>query len=113
MRYLLTLLLLSIPLIVSAMETTPYGKITGIETRPWGMHVQVDYAAGKSIGCEVRPGMAYMLDLNESKVNQNGENYELSQSLILAAFLAQKDVSFHLYECGSQRPYIGHVRVRS
>jgi len=31
---------------VFAVETTPYGKIVGIETREWGLHVQTDFSGG-------------------------------------------------------------------
>ncbi len=98
---------------LAALETTPYGKIVGIETRAWGMHIQVDYTVGSTLGCKVDPGAAYMLDLNKASISQTGENYELVSSTILAAFMAQKDVSFHLYQCGPSRPIVGHVRVRN
>ena len=114
MKFFTLALLLSVSInCLAAMETTSYGKITGFETRSWGMHVQVDFSVGAPIGCKVDPGAAYMLDLNKSNINQNGEGYEFAQSLILAAFVAQKPVSFHLYSCASGRPQIGHIRVKN
>jgi hypothetical protein len=94
------------------IETTPYGKITGIETRSWGMHIQVDYAVGEKLGCKIEPGATYMLDLHKDKVSHDGGNFDLVQSMVLAAYMANKDISFHLYECLA-RPQVGHVRVRN
>lgn len=94
-----------------ALETTSYGKIKGIETRAWGLHVQTNFSGGNSLGCPVSPGSPYMFDL---VLNSQGENANAVVSVILAAFAAGKDVSFHLYECrpGNTRPIIGHVRVK-
>jgi len=94
-----------------ALETTAYGKITGYETRDWGLHVQTNFAAGSSLGCPVLPGSSYMYDL---RIDTQGLNYNAVVSSIMSAFMAGKDVSFHLYECipGNARPIIGHVRVR-
>ncbi|WP_096086614.1 hypothetical protein [Agaribacterium haliotis] len=98
----------------AATETTPYGKVTGIESRSWGLHVQVDFQVGQALGCAVNPGAMYMLDLSEAKVSKDGGNYEFIQSAVLAAFIAQSDISFHLYECNpSNRPYIGHIRLKN
>jgi len=109
-KILLTILSL-ISLSAGAAETTPYEKIVGIETREWGMHVQVDFTVGKDIGCEVLPGTTYMLDLHRDFIGGAG-NFDLTQSMIMAAFMANKSVSFHLYQCNaSTRPYVGYVRV--
>lgn len=93
------------------IETTAYGKIVGIETRGEDMHVQTNFAAGSKTGCVVSVDDIYMYDFDASK---QGDGAKFVQSVILAAFAAGKDVSFHLYECNSNnsRPIIGHVRVR-
>ena len=92
-------------------ETTAYGKIVGIETRGENMHVQTDFVCGASLGCGVSVGAIYMFDFVASK---QGSGANFVQSVILSAFAANKDVSFHLYECNSNnsRPVIGHVRVK-
>lgn len=94
-----------------AVETTPYGKIVGIETREWGLHVQTNFAGGTSLGCPVQVGALYMYDFD---LSAQGSNANGAMSVLLAAFAAGKDVSFHLYSCrsGNTRPIIGHVRVR-
>ena len=113
MKYFIVVLLIICSFSANAaLETTVYGKIVGLETRAWGMHVQVDFPVGQKAGCPVSPGTMYMLDLSETKVSQTGGNYDFVQSVILASFMAQKEVSFHIYECGSSRPIIGHVRVK-
>lgn len=113
MKYLSLIAVVFSSVSFASTETTPYTKITGIETRGWGMHVQVDVSVGQTVGCRVEPGATYMLDLNKSKMNQTGENYEFAQSAILAAFMAQSDISFHIYECTSSgRPIIGHIRLK-
>lgn len=93
------------------LETTPYGRIVGIETRQANMHVQTDFPAGTKLGCPVNVGSTYMYDLI---VAEQGEGADTVTSVILAAFMAGKEVSFHLYQCNgsSTRPVIGHVRVR-
>ena len=97
-----------------ATETTPWGQITAVETRSWGLHINVDYSVGAGLGCQANPGDTYMLDLHMNKVSIDGGNFDLVQSAVLTAFAAGRQVSFHLYECvpGSGRPYVGHVRIR-
>jgi hypothetical protein len=94
-----------------AVETTPYGKIVGIETREWGLHVQTNFAGGTSLGCPIQVGAQYMYDFD---LSTQGSNANGAMSVLLAAFAAGKDVSFHLYNCrsGNTRPVIGHIRVR-
>lgn len=96
---------------VFAVETTPYGKIVGIETREWGLHVQTDFSGGSALGCPVQVGVLYMYDFN---LSTQGNNANGVMSVLLAAFISGKDVSFHLYSCSSdnQRPVIGHLRVK-
>jgi hypothetical protein len=96
---------------LAGLQTTPYGKIVGIETRQGSMHVQTDFASGDKLGCFVGVGTTYMYDFDPKK---QGEGVAFVQSVILAAFAAGKDISFHLYECNSSnsRPVIGHVRVK-
>lgn len=107
-------LISALPQSAYAAETTPYGKITGIETRDWGLHVNVDYALGASLGCPSSPGDVYMLDLHKDYVSINGGNFEAVQASVLSAFMAGREISFHLYTCRSSndRPYVGHVRIR-
>jgi hypothetical protein len=109
MRVLLFLSLF-ISSLCSALETTAYGKIVGIETRGGAMHVQTDFAAGTTMGCAVAVGTMYMFDFVPTD-DVVGDNFV--RSVILSAFMAGKDISFHLYACngGNSRPVIGHVRV--
>ncbi len=109
MRILLFLSLF-ISSVSSALETTAYGKIVGIETRGSAMHVQTDFSAGTTMGCAVSVGGVYMFDFLPTD-DMTGDNFV--RSVILSAFMAGKDVSFHLYKCngGNTRPVIGHVRV--
>ncbi len=105
----LTLLISLTPIPALALETTVYGKITGIETRAWGLHVQTDFAGGQSLNCGVTPGQTYMYDF---LLSRNVENAEFIQATLLTAFTAGLDVSFHMYVCNGPRPTIDHVRIK-
>ena len=115
MKKIISVMLMSIATNVSmaAHEQTVYGKITGIESRSWGMHIQTDFAAGKSNGCEVTPGMTYMYDFQYAN-NNNGDSADDEIAMILTAFSAHSDISFHIYGCNSanNRPVVGYIRLR-
>jgi hypothetical protein len=98
---------------VFALETTVYGKIVGIETRTWGLHVQTEFSGGVSLGCPVTVGDVYMYDFIYGNT-RNSELAAMEKTVLLTAFSTGKDVSFHLYECNSNntRPIIGYIRVR-
>lgn len=95
---------------IYALETTPYGKIVGIETRAWGLHVQTDFSAGSKLNCPVSTGQTYMFDFILSR---NVGNSKFIQSSLFAAFISGTPVSFHLYECNGARPIIDHVRLKN
>jgi hypothetical protein len=112
MKKILAFILLSVSLNSNAdLQTTPYGQIVGIETRGQNMHIQTNFSSGDKLGCAVSVGAIYMYDFSAAK---QGDGDQLVQSVLLAAFMAGKDVSFHLYECNTSgsRPVIGHVRVK-
>ena len=111
MKYIFGVLIYLVVASSYALETTVYGKIVGIETRNGNMHVQTDFSGGASLNCGVTAGTLYMYDFLSS---EQGEGADFVRSVILSAFIAQKDVSFHLYKCNSNnaRPVIGHVRIK-
>lgn len=112
-------LLLSVIMLVStfntmaATESTSFGRITGIETRDWGLHVQTTFGAGAANGCSVSVGDGYMYDFRHDNVN-NGTESSDEVSILLAAFAAQSNVAFHIYGCNSavSRPLIGFIRLK-
>ena len=98
----------------SAVQTA-YGKIVGIETRPWGFHVQTDFAfpGAENINCSCNVGAVYMYDFYiDNSTNSPGASMEIST--LLTAFAAGKDVAFHIYGCasGNTRPVIGYILVK-
>lgn len=97
----------------AASETTSYGKITGIESRTWGMHIQTTFGAGGPNNCKVSPGDTYMYDFRHDN-SRNGTDSTEEVSMLLAAFSAQTDISFHIYSCNqsNNRPLIGYIRLR-
>jgi hypothetical protein len=98
----------------SAYETA-HGKIVGIETRPWGLHIQTDFQFPGSTGisCPVNVGDTYMYDFRYDSP-RNSADANIEKSILLAAFSAGKDVAFHIYECNSSesRPLIGFIIVK-
>ncbi len=97
---------------VFAVESTNFGKIVGIETRSWGLHIQTDFAAGTASGCPVNVGDTYMYDFRIDNPNNSSPTANAELSIILAAFAAQKDIAFHIYGCSGTRPLIGYLRLR-
>lgn len=99
--------------VAMAYETTAYGKITGIESRIWGLHVQTTFSGGGSLGCQVNVGETIMYDFRDDNT-RNSPDAKTEKAMLLAAFVAGKDVSFHLYECnsGGTRPIIGYIRIK-
>lgn len=97
-----------------AVEHTLWGKITGMETREWGLIVNVDFSVGQSLGCPRTPSDTYMLYLHETYSSNGGGNFAAVQSSVLTAFASGSDIAFHLYQCtvSGGVPYIGHVRLR-
>jgi len=96
--------------------TTSYGKIVGIETREWGLHIQTDFPFTFT-GCSATVGALYMYDFRYDGVRNNQASSTIGSmetSIILAAFAAQQDISFHIYECHdtSSRPLVGYIRVK-
>lgn len=107
------IILLVVPTFVGAVQTTPYGKIVGIETRDWGLHVQTDFGFDK-MGCLATVGALYMYDFHYGNTMNSSDKASVEVSLLFAAFAAQKDVSFHIYSCieHGTRPLIGFIRVK-
>ena len=99
--------------VLSATESTPYGKNTGIESRSWGMHFQTNFSDGGLNNCPVNVGDTYMYDFRHDNT-YNGTSSNDEVSMLLAAFAAQSDIAFHIYGCNDvgSRPIIGHIRVR-
>ncbi|ALO42750.1 hypothetical protein [Pseudoalteromonas phenolica] len=98
---------------VAVHEQTAYGKIVGIESRPWGMHIQTNFAGGAKNNCPVKAGDTYMYDFKyENSNNSPGASAEIS--MILAAFASQSDVAFHIYGCNEdgRRPVVGFILMR-
>ncbi len=97
----------------SAIESTPFGKIVGIESRSWGFHIQTNFGAGGPNNCAVNTGETYMYDFRHDS-SRNGNDSSDEVSMILAAFAAQLDIAFHIYGCNEAgtRPLIGFVRLR-
>lgn len=113
-KILPVMILLFISSNISAVtESTVFGKITGIESRSWGMHVQTNFAGGGPNGCPVTVGQTYMYDFRHDN-NNNGSDSSDEVAMILAAFAAQSDIAFHIYGCNDagNRPIIGYVRLR-
>ena len=69
------------------------------------------FAGGSKLGCSVIPGAVYMYDFD---ANTQGEGTNFVKSVLLAAFVSGKEVSFHLYQCNNTKshPVIGHVRIK-
>ena len=99
--------------VTAAHEQTVYGKIVGIESRPWGMHIQTSFAGGEKNNCPVKVGSTYMYDFQFANSNNSpGASAEIA--MILAIFASQTDVAFHIYGCndGRTRPVIGYILMR-
>jgi len=114
MRKIIFALLMIVPMYASAAnESTPFGKITGIESRPWGMHIQTTFAGGAANNCPVSVGATYMYDFRYDNPN-NGVSANDEVSMILSAFTAQSDIAFHIYGCNDagNRPLIGYIRLK-
>ncbi|CCN34329.1 exported hypothetical protein [Vibrio nigripulchritudo SO65] len=94
-------------------EQTPYGKIVGIESRSWGMHIQTNFSGGDKNNCPVKVGDTYMYDFNYLNSN-NSPGASAEVSMLLAAFASQSDIGFHIYGCNGagNRPVIGFIRLR-
>jgi len=106
--------LLSFSLIIlscsTIASTTNYGKIIGIETRSWGMHIQTDFGFTME-GCSAIVGGAYMYDFVYNN-DKNSPSASAEISIILAAFAANKDIAFHVYDCNSSRPKVGYILLK-
>ncbi len=96
----------------AAHESTVFGKIVGIESRSWGMHIQTDFAGGASNGCPVKVGDTYMYDFVYAN-NNFGDDPSDEISMILAAYASQTKIAFHIYGCNSNsnRPSISYIRL--
>jgi hypothetical protein len=106
--------IIGVVLIVIAGESsaaTEYGKIVGIETRAWGLHIQTDFGFSMT-GCEAVVNQPYMYDFVYSNNMNSSVDAKVEVSIIFAAFAANKDVSFHIYDCNTSRPKIGYIRVK-
>ncbi len=91
-------------------EATAFGKIVGIESRDWGMHIQTDFAGGASNGCPVNVGDTYMFDMKYDNSRFGGDASD-EISMILAAYASQTKIAFHVYGCNGSRPEIGYIRL--
>jgi hypothetical protein len=91
--------------------TTAYGKITGIETRDWGLHIQTSFGYSRE-GCEAIVGGTYMYDFVYGNNMNSSSSATVEVSILLAAFAAQKNVAFHIYDCNTSRPKIGYILVK-
>ncbi|MGH1487581.1 MAG: hypothetical protein ACRBCI_15310 [Cellvibrionaceae bacterium] len=112
MKSLFCFLILLLPTYaLSATESTTFGKIVGIESRPWGFHIQTNFAAGAANNCPVNVGDPYMYDFRHDNSN-NGTTSSDEVSMLLAAFAAQTDIAFHIYGCNGTRPLIGYIRLK-
>lgn len=106
------------PLISHAVGSTGYGKIVGIESRAWGMHIQTDFgyvpSTNSGLNCSATVGNTYMYDFRYDSIRNGPGEGKVGASMILAAFLSQKEISFHLYEChnGGERPLVGYIRLK-
>lgn len=106
--------LISTALIVlsgEAVAATAYGKIVGIETRDWGLHIQTDFGYSMS-GCQAVVNEEYMYDFLYANSMNSSVNASSEVSLLFAAFAANKSVSFHIYDCNGPRPKIGYIRIK-
>ena len=96
---------------VNSFAATSYGKIVGIETRTWGLHIQTDFGYSMS-GCEAVVGAQYMYDFEYANDKNSSETANVEVSILLAAFAAGKDVAFHIYSCNTSRPKIGYILIK-
>ncbi len=95
----------------SIASTTAYGKIVGIETRPWGLHIQTDFGFSMD-GCAATVGATYMYDFAYTSDKNSSPLASAEVSILLAAFAAQKNIAFHIYECNGTRPKVGYILVK-
>ena len=95
----------------SIAATTTYGKIVGIETRPWGLHIQTDFGFSMG-GCEANVGATYMYDFAYASDKNSSQSASAEISIILAAFAAQRNIAFHIYECNGPRPKVGYILLK-
>ena len=95
----------------SIADTTTYGKIVGIETRAWGLHIQTDFSFAMA-GCEAVAGKTYMYDFVYSNYMNSTADAKVEASIILSAFAANKDIAFHIYDCNGVRPRVGYILIR-
>ena len=94
----------------SIAATTAYGKIVGLETRQWGMHIQTDFGFTME-GCSAVVGGTYMFDFIYNS-DKNSPSASIEVSVILAAFAAKQDIAFHVYDCNTSRPKIGYILLK-
>ncbi len=88
-----------------------YGKIVGIETRDWGLHVQTDFGY-EMTGCEAVVGGTYMYDFVYANNMNSSDSASVEVSMLLAAFASGKSVAFHIYDCNTSRPKIGYILIK-
>ncbi len=112
-RFILKLISLSFIFLsgTSVAATTSYGKIVGIETRAWGLHIQTDFGFSMEV-CEAVVGETYMYDFVYTSDRNSSESASVEISIIMAAFAAKKDIAFHIYECNSTRPKVGFILLK-
>ncbi len=98
-----------------AGTTTGYGKIVGIETREWGLHIQTSFGfSHESFNCEAVVDGTYMYDFLYDNSMNSSSSASIEVSVLLAAFAASKDVAFHIYDCNVDggRPKVGYILIR-
>lgn len=113
MKLIFILLAIASSNALAVHQATPFGKIVGIESRSWGMHIQTDFGIGDANNCAVEVGDTYMYDFRFDRSSFSGEDASDEIAMILAAYASQTKIAFHIYGCndGGSRPVIGYIRL--